>query len=209
MNEELLTLGAESEIFRLHRWGLDLVRKRRPKKPYLLESIDENLRNTRISRECKMLTIARTLGVPTPSVYAINYEDKSIIMDYIEGEQLKTIVPLINDDERESLCKMFGQYLAKLHLGDVVHGDPTTSNLIVDKKGRIWMIDFGLAEMNATLEMKGVDLHLVHRALETTHWNYQDSMLNAVLNGYSNVIGNEAEEIFERMKEIRERGRYH
>jgi tRNA A-37 threonylcarbamoyl transferase component Bud32 len=39
--------------------------------------------------------------------------------------------------------------------------------LIIDSKSRLWLIDFGLSEMNATIEMKGVDLHLIYRALET------------------------------------------
>ncbi len=209
MTEIILAIGAESEILKISKWGQDLVLKRRPKKPYLLDIIDEHLRTTRITRECKMLTAVRVLGVSTPSVYAVDFSEKSIIMDFIEGEQLKTLIPKISDEQKTSLCMMFGKILGRLHQGGIVHGDPTTSNLLVDEMGHIWMIDFGLAEMNATIEMKGVDLHLVHRALETTHWDYQEIMLDAVLMGYSELVGPEAEETIARMKEIRERGRYH
>jgi TP53 regulating kinase-like protein len=156
-----------------------------------------------------MLTAVRVLGVSTPSVYAVDFSEKSIIMDYIEGEQLKTLIPKISDEQKTSLCVNFGKILGRLHQGGVVHGDPTTSNLLVDEMGHTWMIDFGLAEMNATIEMKGVDLHLVNRALETTHWEYQKIMLDAVLAGYSEFVGPEATETIARMKEIRERGRYH
>ena len=71
------------------------------------------------------------------------------------------------------------------------------------------MIDFGLAEMNATVEMKGVDLHLIRRALETTHWELEDTMLEAVIKGYSKLLGTDAGGILTRMEDIRERGRYH
>jgi len=91
----------------------------------------------------------------------------------------------------------------------VVHGDPTTSNVIIDSKSKLWLVDFGLSEMNATVEMKGVDLHLIHRALETTHWDLQECMLKATINGYSDTLGEESKEILFRMEEIRERGRYH
>ena len=73
----------------------------------------------------------------------------------------------------------------------------------------MWILDFGLSEMNASTEMKGVDLHLIHRALETTHWDLQETMLDATLEGYVEVLGDTAEPTLSRMKEIRERGRYH
>ena len=99
--------------------------------------------------------------------------------------------------------------MASLHDGGMVHGDPTTSNLIVDSQQKIWMIEFGLSEFNATIEMKGVDLHLIRRALETTHWDLQDEMLEATIEGYTGILRDEAESILTRMEEIRERGRYH
>ena len=102
----------------------------------------------------------------------------------------------------------YGRRQPDYHAG-IVHGDPTTSNILVDNNQRLWMIDFGLAEMNASIEMKGVDLHLVRRAFETTHWDLQDTLLNAVLKGYTKFLGAPAKEVLERMDEIRERGRYH
>ncbi|TFF96597.1 Kae1-associated serine/threonine protein kinase, partial [Candidatus Thorarchaeota archaeon] len=155
------------------------------------------------------LTMARTLGIRTPAVYALDLVNCSITMDYIPGIQLKQFVHEGDSASVESLCREFGEILAVLHLGNVVHGDPTTSNLVVDDKSRLWLIDFGLAEMNATLEMKGVDMHLVKRALETTHWDMQEDMLAAVLQGYTSMSGRKAEPVLTRMEEIRERGRYH
>ena len=96
-----------------------------------------------------------------------------------------------------------------MHKGNVVHGDPTTSNVIVDGHSKLWMVDFGLAEYNATVEMKGVDLHLIRRALETTHWEHLDVMLESSLEGYKSVMRKESDDVLLRMEEIRERGRYH
>jgi len=132
-----------------------------------------------------------------------------ILMDFIPGTQFKQLAGQITRSNLTSLSKRFGQLIALLHEGNVVHGDPTTSNVIVDENSRMWIVDFGLSEMNATTEMKGVDLHLIHRALETTHWDLQESMLEATLEGYVEVLGKTAKPILSRMKEIRERGRYH
>jgi TP53 regulating kinase-like protein len=130
-------------------------------------------------------------------------------MDYIEGKQFKQVANSISEDQLEQFCIEFGRAIALLHMGDMVHGDPTTSNVIIDSKSKLWLVDFGLSELNATVEMKGVDLHLIHRALETTHWDLQEYMLEATLKGYSDTVGKEAKETLSRMEEIRERGRYH
>jgi TP53 regulating kinase-like protein len=191
------------------RWNQPFVLKWRKSKQYLLAEIDSQLRKTRTSRECKMLSVARALGVRTPAIYAVNLFDYSILMDFIEGTQFKQLANSCSDKQLKDYCFEFGRTIALLHKGDVVHGDPTTSNVIIDNKSQLWLVDFGLSEMNATVEMKGVDLHLIHRALETTHWDLQDIMLEYTLKGYSNYLGKEAESVLERMTEIRERGRYH
>lgn len=206
---DLIALGAESIIYRLSNWNKQLVLKLRAPKTYLHPEIDLALRRTRTSRECKMLTTARTLGVHTPAVYSLDMNNCTLLMDYIEGIQFKQMVDEISQKRLESLSIEFGKAIAHLHQGGVVHGDPTTSNILVDNRSLLWFVDFGLADMNATIEMKGVDLHLVHRALETTHWNHQELMLKATLQGYKSVCGSESRKVFERMDEIRERGRYH
>jgi TP53 regulating kinase-like protein len=206
---DVLALGAESIIYRLEHWNQQFVLKCRRPKEYLHPDIDSVLRRTRTSRECKMLTTARILGVRTPAVYTIDLENCTLLMDFIDGLQFKQLVDDLNMRRLKALSKEFGRTIAKLHLGGVVHGDPTTSNILIDTNSDLWFVDFGLADMNATIEMKGVDLHLLHRALETTHWNREDTMLSAALEGYESVYGPEAEKVFQRMEEIRERGRYH
>ena len=206
---EYIAIGAESTITRVELWGNEYALKARPSKPYLYPEIDIMLRTSRTSRECKALTIARSLGVPTPAVHTVDLSDCTILMDFVRGQQLKEAATTQSTAHLRKLCHRFGEIMALLHEGGMVHGDPTTSNLIVDSQQKIWMIDFGLSEFNATVEMKGVDLHLIRRALETTHWDLQDVMLEATIEGYTGILRDEAEPILARMEEIRERGRYH
>ncbi len=202
-------IGAESIIYRLEQWGNTILLKHRPQKPYLLREIDEFLRASRTSRECKMLTVARNLGVPTPMVYWVDVYKHSIAMECLPGKQLKQLVGELADDRLQEITSEFGKLIGLLHHGGVVHGDPTTSNVIVSQKGSMWLVDFGLAEMNATVEMKGVDLHLMKRAFETTHWDFEETMWKAALNGYKTIHSEETEQVLSRVEEIRERGRYH
>ncbi len=209
MRAEVWAMGAESEIYRLEQWGMTVAVKCRSSKPYLLEAIDESLRRLRTGRECRMLTYARGLGVPTPAVYSVDIASHQITMDFIQGKQLKQLADDSSEGRLRSLCENFGRLIGLLHKGNVVHGDPTTSNVIVDGHSKLWMVDFGLAEYNATVEMKGVDLHLIRRALETTHWEHLEVMLESSLEGYKSVMKNESDDVLLRMEEIRERGRYH
>lgn len=206
---EVLALGAESVIYKIEKWNLPFILKWRQTKLYLFKNIDSQLNRARTSKECKMLTTARALGVPTPAVYSVDLTNYTILMDYIEGTQLKQIADKLSSDKLTRLCHEFGRLIALLHRRDVVHGDPTTSNLIVDSKSCLWMVDFGLSDTNASIEMKGVDLHLIRRALETTHWDLQEIMLEATLEGYICTLGEVAKDVISRMHEIRERGRYH
>ncbi|MFW9918195.1 MAG: KEOPS complex kinase/ATPase Bud32 [Candidatus Thorarchaeota archaeon] len=206
---EPIAIGAESTITKIEMWGKSFALKYRPSKAYLIPDIDQMLRGSRTSRECKGLTMARSLGIPTPAIHTVDLNDFSILMDYIPGKQLKQIAGDLDKAHLGKLCHRFGGIIACLHRGGIVHGDPTTSNLLVTPDDKVWMIDFGLSEMNATVEMKGVDLHLIKRALETTHWDIQDEMLSRTLEGYSETLGEDAEPILSRMEEIRERGRYH
>jgi TP53 regulating kinase-like protein len=202
-------IGAESTIYRLEQWGNTILLKHRPQKLYLLQEIDEFLRTSRTSRESKMLTVARSLGVPTPTVYWVDVHRHSIAMEFLQGKQLKQTVDEISVDRLQEITSEFGRLIGLLHNGGVVHGDPTTSNVIVNQKGKMWLVDFGLAEMNATVEMKGVDLHLMRRAFETTHWDFEATLWDAALEGYKTIHTEETDSVLARVEEIRERGRYH
>ncbi|MBD3405558.1 MAG: Kae1-associated serine/threonine protein kinase [Candidatus Lokiarchaeota archaeon] len=206
---DVLALGAESTIFHGYWSNKEVILKVRPCKSYLITPIDRMLRISRTVRESRMLTFARTLGVPTPSVYWIDVQTSSILMDFIRGESLKNLVESLTNEKLAQLCKTFGYLLAELHKGDTIHGDPTTSNVILDEFDKMWLIDFGLSERNATIEMKGTDLHLVNRAIETTHWKHQEIMNQSILDGYSSNYGSDSNLIIARMNAIRERGRYH
>jgi TP53 regulating kinase-like protein len=73
----------------------------------------------------------------------------------------------------------------------------------------VYLIDFGLADFDPTLEARGVDLHLLHRAMESTHYTWFERGFEAVLEGYAEVLGEEArKEIEEKLEEIESRGRY-
>ena len=77
------------------------------------------------------------------------------------------------------------------------------------RDGKVYLIDFGLADFDSTLEARGVDLHLLRRAMESTHYTWFEEGFKAVLEGYGGVLGEKARrEIEEKIEEIESRGRY-
>ena len=130
-------------------------------------------------------------------------------MEYIEGQQVKQVLNKVSKADRRDLCVKIGESIARLHSHGLIHGDLTTSNMILSPNGEVFFVDFGLGEKNIELEAQGVDLHLLKRALQSTHYQHWEECFQNVLCGYTSILGVEvAEKVYEKIREIERRGRY-
>ena len=127
-------------------------------------------------------------------------------MEYLKGQRVKDILNDLNEEERTTLCKKIGTNIARLHNADIIHGDITTSNMIL-YNNHVYFIDFGLGEKNNELEAKGVDLHVLMEAIESTHSKYANCF-NYVLEGYKKELKEDANLVIKKIEEIVKRGRY-
>jgi TP53 regulating kinase-like protein len=81
--------------------------------------------------------------------------------------------------------------------------------MIFTPAGKIYFVDFGLGEYSEEPELRGVDLHLMKRALQSTHHKYAKECFQAVAAGYTVSLGRkEADKTLEKIQEIERRGRY-
>jgi TP53 regulating kinase-like protein len=152
---------------------------------------------------------AKLAGVPTPTIYFVDLTATTIIMEYIDGKRVKDVLNEMSLHERKKLCETLGYFVGRLHRKRIIHGDLTTSNIIIDKKGKIFFIDFGLAEYSEEVEKRGVDLLLIKRALQSAHYNYARDCFNAIIEGYSLEMGkDQTVQVANRVDEIEKRGRY-
>ncbi len=211
---ELLGRGAEaeiylaefSEVFGDYFTGKVIVKRRVPKR-YRVREIDLKLRRERTVMEARIMHRAKLAGVRCPHVYEVNLRDMEIVMEFIEGERLKELLESLPMKDRLTLCREIGKQVGKLHAAGIIHGDLTTSNMIY-RNGRIYFIDFGLAEFDSKVEGQGVDLHLLKRAMESTHYLWFEEGFREVIRGYSSVRGEEAAPVVSKISEIEKRGRY-
>ncbi len=152
---------------------------------------------------------AKKAGVASPTVFLVDVKNTMIIMEYIDGEPIKEVLEETSGSERQRLCYEIGALVGKLHKYGVIHGDLTTSNIILDQEGKIYFIDFGLGEKTKEIEARGVDLHLMKRALQSTHFRFAAECFDAVFDGYSNILKTEVtKRTFDKIEEIERRGRY-
>jgi TP53 regulating kinase-like protein len=205
----LLKKGAEASLFLADWHGRKVVIKERFPKRYRPAELDAKIRGYRTAHEPQLMHEAKKAGVPTPTIFLVNMKDAAITMAFVEGKQVKQVLTDVSRKERQDLCAKIGGLIGKLHRRGVIHGDLTTSNMILSAEGKIFLVDFGLSEKNKELEARGVDLHLMKRALQSTHYRFAEECFKHVLKGYSAVFGREeAKKVFGKIREIERRGRY-
>jgi len=205
----LLKKGAEASLFFTVWNGRKAIVKVRVPKSYRPVALDEQIRSYRTIHEPQLIHEAKAAGVSTPLIYMVSVPQSTIIMEYIEGEQIKQLLRVAGKHERHELCRRIGVSVARLHRHGLIHGDLTTSNMILSPEGKVVFVDFGLGEKNSELETQGVDLHLLKRALQSTHFQFWEECFQSVLCGYRSVLGLEmAEKIYEKIRQIERRGRY-
>jgi Kae1-associated kinase Bud32 len=204
--EDVIYRGAEAKICLSKYMDFKVVEKRRLKKRYRIKKIDDRLISTRTKSETKLITDSRRQGVSVPLIYDVDLEEGIITMDYIDGDRIKDIFNDLDDKDRKKICILIGENIARLHNADIIHGDITTSNMIL-YRDRIYFIDFGLGEISNEIETKGVDLHVLMEAIESTHSKYSE-YFKYVLEGYRKELKNDANQVIKKIEEIVKRGRY-
>ena len=186
----IIARGAEAVI---EKEG-DVIIKKRIKKGYRIPVLDEYLRKKRTRNEARLLIEAKRIGVNVPKVLEVNEKEFTIKMEFIEGKKLSAY-------DEVPHCEEIGKIVKKLHEGNIIHGDLTTSNFI-ESGNEVYIIDFSLGFFSKKVEDKAVDLILLKRALETRHTNWE-TCWKKILEVYSN------EEVISHIPKIEKRWRYH
>jgi len=177
--------------------------KERISKGYRCKEIDLMKRKYPTRRESKLLQDAKKIGVNVPNVYNMNDESMKVEMEFLKGQLLKDI--LDKSKRKEEICVKIGEQIALLHDNNIIHGDLTTSNMLL-LKDKVYFIDFGLGFYSDKVEDKAVDLHLLRQAFESKHYLHFEELFKDVLKGYKK--SKNYSKVMERLEKVEERGRY-
>ncbi|KAJ6440475.1 MNORI-2 protein [Purpureocillium lavendulum] len=229
----LITQGAEGRLYKTTYLQSDLpcALKYRPPKPWRHPTLDQRLTKHRILSEARILAKCRRDGVRVPTVYAIDEAAGWLMLEWIHGtpvraninEWLGARTEGIEDDEPlKSLMRRIGAAVGKMHKIGIVHGDLTTSNMMlapsrsgIDFKddqpqghalhGEVVIIDLGLASGSIQDEDRAVDLYVLERAFGSTHPR-AECVFKEVLEEYRKSF-KQAPIVLKKLEDVRMRGR--
>ncbi|KAF5319219.1 hypothetical protein D9619_008458 [Psilocybe cf. subviscida] len=228
----LISQGAEAAIYKatLAPGTPPVLLKHRFKKQYRHSSLDVTLTKARVAGEARALLKCLRSGVNVPGVRMVDASEGLLGIEWVEGTIVKRLLPSGASEEDEdfvveapsltlehlqvsveTLMGLIGVELAKMHLADIIHGDLTTSNMMLRRSTStdapvLVLIDFGLSYHSSLVEDKAVDLYVLERAFASTHPD-SEPMFASVLSAYEKQMGKEWPAVRRRLDDVRLRGR--
>lgn len=212
----MIKQGAEGKLYKSTYNGKECLIKERFVKNYRNIDLDTQLTKGRMKAEEKAIKRCSNAGIKVPEVYKVDMHERKMYMEYF-GDS-KTAKDVIiewfknnQSDKIDELVKRIGEIIGQLHSNNIIHGDLTTSNILINPKQNedkydIIMIDFGLSSYSESVEDKGVDLYVLERALLSTHSN-QPQLFETILGSYKLSNQKNLSEVISRFEEVRARGR--
>ncbi len=196
---QIIAQGAEAILIKDGK----ILKKDRIKKSYRHPALDSLLRTWRTRHESRIMEKASKL-IPIPSIKKTS--EFEIDMDFVPGKRLSNYLDSLPEKKSLKICKQIGQQVSKIHQSNIIHGDLTTSNMIL-YKSQVYFIDFGLSFHSHRAEDKAVDLHLIKQAFESKHFKRAKSYFKNIIDGYKQA-NPEAQLVLKQLEKVESRGRY-
>jgi len=210
--------GAEARLYRTQWFGQAIVVKERFVKTYRVATLDRSLTLQRMRAEVKALVRCRAVGIPAPLVYYVDFANRRLFLEEVRPavtcrQHIDELLAAKAHSSVEALAQRLGAVVARLHLHQMVHGDLTTSNVLLRGDGsgaELVLIDFGLAQLEASAEEKAVDLYVMERAFLCSHPG-TIAVFELLLASYRQhtdaARGSGGAEVMRKLAEVRLRGR--
>ena len=201
--------GAEADLFLSELPPWKAVVKRRVRKAYRNQELDSKIRKERTAREASAIHDAKIAGARTPSILGLDLERYSIIMTFVDGVVARDAIDTMSNSSQLALLEELGRQVGSLHSAGIVHGDLTTSNIILPDDAKPFIIDFGMAAKSSEPEDRGTDLNLLQRSLTATHALDATNSFRRIAKGYREAAGEATtRSSLRKAAEIARRGRY-
>ncbi|KAF2151106.1 serine/threonine-protein kinase bud32 [Myriangium duriaei CBS 260.36] len=219
---QLISQGAEALLLRTPFLSTTAAVKYRPPKPYRHSTLDRRLTRARILAEARLLLKCAKAGVKVPAVLGLAAEEGWVALSWVPGRTVKEVLRGWKGEDREEevrrVLTLVGQAVGALHKAGVVHGDLTSSNMMLapgssiqdGKEGEegeeLVLIDFGLAALSSADEDRAVDLYVLERAFGSTHPELEEVFNEVVWGAYGGSYKG-AKVVLKRLEDVRMRGR--
>ena len=92
MHSKIIKRGAEADVFLIPWYQNMAISKLRNPKKYRNKILDNLIRGRRTIHEANMLHSVKKTGIKTPYIYFLDPKRAEIIMEFIDGENVKDIL---------------------------------------------------------------------------------------------------------------------
>lgn len=222
-NFKVLKQGAEGILYEGLYLNKRTIIKERFTKEYRNPALDQTLSRERLKAEIRAIVRCKSIGIKTPAIYFVNVDSRRIYMEHFtNGITVKDYIDQFTDDSESEtkltdLATLIGSQIGKMHANNIIHGDLTSSNMmLVNKNGideyrdlnalELAFIDFGLSHIENSPEDKGVDLYVLERAMASTH-AVADMMWSGIIEGYKNGCKKGFKVNLQKYDDVKARGR--
>lgn len=125
---KMIQQGAEANIIQVKNW----IIKDRIKKSYRISELDKKMRGRRTRSEAKLLEKAsKIINCPVPFLQPSIKNSSKLKMPFINGKKLSEHLDKFPLKKQKEICKQIGESVAAIHNANIIHGDLTTSNMIL------------------------------------------------------------------------------
>jgi TP53 regulating kinase-like protein len=208
--------GAEGVISRASYLGRPAIRKERFSKRYRHPLLDKKLTSRRLAQEARVLLRLRKAGIPVPAVYSVDIASSTLVLEDLGGVTLRGFLSSSPDADALAIAYAAGSVVRRMHDAGIIHGDLTTSNMIVrgahpeasESSRSVCLIDFGLSATSGTDEDRAVDLYVLERAVVSAHPERASFLNKAFFESYARSDGaTSGSPVLAKLDEVRARGR--
>ena len=147
---DLISEGAEAKVY---SEGNSVI-KERVSKNYRHPKIDSQIISSRTRLEAKIIDKLKSFDC-APKLISVS--ENEITMQKVEGEELNSAIA-DNKISVEDAANNVARILFLLHSKNVIHGDVTPKNFILDNNSKLFVIDFGLSVISTREEDKAYDI---------------------------------------------------
>ncbi|KAL0947969.1 hypothetical protein HGRIS_010595 [Hohenbuehelia grisea] len=153
-----ISQGAEAKVYKayLHNGGTPVLVKHRFRKQYRHPTLDATLTKSRVAGEARALLKCLRAGVNVPGVRMVDSAEGVLCIEWIDGQSVRKLLPGGEEEEElddatdltgessqnaavsslrgydvDELMSLIGREIGKMHQADIVHGDLTTSNMML------------------------------------------------------------------------------
>ncbi|KAJ9477022.1 EKC/KEOPS complex subunit BUD32 [Pseudozyma hubeiensis] len=194
-------------------------------KTYRHPTLSNNITASRTIMEARALLRCAKAGVAVPSVRCVDEKEGILGLELIAGKSVRewlgggaegedeTLIDdgdaeeeeaVLSENDQAKLMRLIGKQLAIMHEADIIHGDLTTSNMMLRPaspsttadgasatvdldRDEVVLIDFGLSSVSAFAEDKAVDLYVLERAFASTH-PASEALYRTILDSYAEEV---------------------